>query len=147
MSTFVIQPYVGAGKINFGASKNTVISLLGMPIQCSTNRRKEEKMTYDDLELVFLPDAAGVCELTFRPDSHPVILGIDIFHDRDALQKLALHDAPLEYVGILFFPTLGITASGLHNEDSRSVTAIAPGRLDGIKKNFLPYKLDSSQTP
>lgn len=45
-----------------------------------------------------------------------------MFQDSDALSRLMDLDPPVEFVGVLFFPRLGMTATGLHNDEAKTAT-------------------------
>ncbi|USX29538.1 hypothetical protein NHH73_15095 [Oxalobacteraceae bacterium OTU3CINTB1] len=102
--------------------------------------KNELKLVYAKFEFIFPMDGSEILEISFRPNIELMLNDIDIFHDTTALSKLSKIDSPLEYAGILFFPMLGISATGLHNKDDLSVTAVAKRRFDRIIHNFLPYK-------
>ena len=140
MSAFVIEPYIGTNKIKFSTSEEQCKAILGEPIRQSKNRKNEPKLVYKDQEVTLEIGGARIVEIAFRPDVMVLLHDIDVFNDVDALAKLSKIDAPLEYVGILFFQALGISATGLHNQDDKVVTAISLGRFDAIAHNFCPYE-------
>lgn len=140
ISAFVVEPYVGTNKIKFSTSTKQCKAILGEPMRQSKNRKNEPKLVYKDQELILEIGGARIVEIAFRPNVTVLLHDIDVFNDVDALAKLSKIDAPLEYVGILFFPALGISATGLHNQEDKVVTAISFGRFDAIAHNFSPYE-------
>ncbi len=111
------------------------------PLRTSRTRNNELKQFHPDFTLVF-SDAAGLVEACFEPEARLMVGGVDLFRHRAPLRHLAtLEPSPLESVGILYFPSLGITLSGFHKEDSRTVTVMAAGRLDDLLPKFKPYTI------
>ena len=140
METIILTPYTGTDQISFSASLIECEKIFGTPVRRTTTRKNEMKLVYDTIEFIFPMDGSNILEMSFRPNVKLILNGIDIFHDKTALSELSKIDSPLEYVGILFFPALGISSTGLHNRDDLSVTAIAKGRFDKLVHNFLPYQ-------
>lgn len=136
-----LEPYVGVGPLRFGMSENDVLLSLGKPTKEGPNRRGELTYLYSTFNLVFAKDE-GVVEIAFYPGAQLEIDNISMFQDASALEKLIAVDSQVkEYVGILLFPSLGVTLSGFHNEDSETVTAFAKGRLDHLVHKFKPFKV------
>ena len=140
MKTVIVIPYMGTERVSFFTSQIECEKTLGKPVRRTKTRKNELKLVYAEVELIFPMDGSKILEISFRPNIKLVLNDIDIFHDTTALNKLSKIDSSLEYAGILFFPTLGISSTGLHNKDDLSVTAVAKGRFDRIIHNFLPYK-------
>ncbi|USX11281.1 hypothetical protein NHH88_16285 [Oxalobacteraceae bacterium OTU3CAMAD1] len=136
----ILAPYVGTQRVPFSTSKIECEKIFGTPVRLSKTRGNELKLVYDEIEFIFSMNGSKILEMLFRPNVTLLINNIDIFHDKTALSKLSKIDSPLEYAGILFFPALGISSTGLHNKDDVSVTAIAKGRFDKLVHNFQPYK-------
>ena len=140
MKPVILIPYVGTERLSFSTSQIECENTLGEPVRRTKTLKNELKLVYAEVELIFPMDGSKILEISFRPNIKLMLNDIDIFHDTTALSKLSKIDSPLEYAGILFFPMLGISATGLHNKDDLSVTAVAKGRFDRIIDNFLPYE-------
>lgn len=141
MEPIILKAYVGIDQLSFTTTEMECEKILGAPIRRSKNRKNETKLVYEKFEFTFPPDGSKILEMSFRPNIKLLVNEIDIFNDKMALNKLSKIDSPLEYVGILFFPTLGISAAGLHRQDDKVVTAISKGRFDGVLHNFVPYNV------
>ena len=84
--------------------------------------------------------AAGRPNMTLRTPSRD--LKLDYQRHAAPLQHLAgLDPSPLESAGILYFPKLGLTLSGFHNEDERTATVMCQGRLDDLLPKFEPFRI------
>jgi len=136
-----VIPYVGVGPLRFGMTPEDVTRSSGPPLHNDRTRNNELKQRHPDFTLVF-SDAVGLVEASFAPEAHLMVGGVDLFRHRAPLRHLAALDpSPLESVGILYFPKLGITLSGFHKEDSRTVTVMCGGRLDDLLPRFKPYTI------
>jgi hypothetical protein len=141
MVEYEVRPYVGVGPFRFGMTPDDAIRAIGPPARQTRTASKELKLRYVEFCLVF-SNAAGLVEVSFEPEAHLIVGGIDLFFNPAALRRLAKSDpSPLESVGILFFPKLGITLSGFHKEGSRTATVICTGRLDDSLPKFKPYTI------
>lgn len=140
MRSFTIYPYAGIDEVKFGDTETVVEQTFGAPMRRSKNRKNETKFIYDDAEFTFSAGEKTLVEISFRPNVELTIGEVSIFHDKDTLEKLIKIEPPLEYVGILFFPIMGISTAGLHNADDVSVTAIAKGRFNNVLQKFVPYQ-------
>jgi hypothetical protein len=66
--------------------------------------------------------------VSFFDTAHVLIETVDIFETPWPLQHLSkLNPGPLEDVGFLLLPKLGIMCTGFHNDDDKTVTALAAG--------------------
>lgn len=137
--TFDFVPHVSVGPLKFGMTLGQVEEILGKPTRTSRTRSGETRVQYPDVVLAI--DLEGkLTEATLVPSASFIVNGSDVFKSATPLSDLAKIDpAPLEYVGILFFPGLGLTLSGFHNEDEKTITALSPGRFDSLKPKFKPY--------
>jgi hypothetical protein len=116
-------------------------TVLGRPLRTSKTRRGETRGWYRDLVLI-ADDQAAIAEVTFLPSAKVLVNGIDLFRVSDPLLELSMIDAgPLEMAGILYFPALGITLSGFHTAEEKTLTAFARGRIDHLLPGFKPYQL------
>lgn len=135
-----IVPYVGAGALRFGMPEREIASILPEPLRKGKNRRKELTYHFSEFSLVFSQDS--LVEITYYPQADLQLFGVDLFRDPESLKKLAEFDPSLlEYVGILYFPSLGITLSGFQNGEPKTVTAVARERLSHVASKFQPYRI------
>jgi hypothetical protein len=140
---YEVIPQVRVGPFRFGMSSEEAAHILGTAPRRSETISGALKMHYSTIDLVFT-HATGLVEVSFTPDEHVIVAGIDVFHEPWTLRRLAEVDhEPMESVGILYFPKLGITLSGFHTGGVRTVTAMAAGRLESLQliPRFKPYKL------
>jgi hypothetical protein len=140
---FDIEPFVGALPVRFGMRRSEVHCLLGPPEAShpiwdgsgTTDYWNKSRINvgYDNDGVVkhvgFCP---GGCELSLRgtrlwsledqPDPNPYLLRLD--------------PTPVESVGILFYPALGISTSGYHDDDEAqlALTASPAGTWDDVVK-------------
>jgi hypothetical protein len=138
---YEVLPHVGVGPFRFGMTADEAKGVAGPPKRSLKTPSRELKLNYDDFVLVF-SDAKGLVEATFTPQARLIVGGADLFRDAAPLQHLAsLDSSPLESVGILYFPKLGITLSGFHNADPRTATVMCQGRLDDLLPKFKPFRI------
>jgi hypothetical protein len=152
---FDIEPSVGALPVRFGMHRDEVHALLGKPdvsrpVRCNTGiadywRRSPVNVRYDTGGAVqhvgFVPGGFNLSlrglrlwSLMEQPDPNPVLLRLD--------------PTPLDCLGILVFPALGISTSGYHDDDDaqRSVTISSTGTWDkalqtGRRPNLEKYRI------
>jgi len=138
---FDLLPYEGAGPLRFGMTAADASAAIGVPLRSNKTRRGEMRYWYANLVLVV--DLRGqLAEITFMDNARLVVEGIEVFETPNALLELAKRDgSPLEMVGIVFFPKLGITLSGFHTEEEKTITALARGRVDHLLPDFKPFKV------
>lgn len=141
--THEVIPYVGVGTLCFGMTEDEATGSVGSPVRSTRTASGEHRLIYPEFHLTF--SESRLAEVSFHPEAHLIVAGIDLFRDAEPLQHLArLDPLPLESVGILYFPNLGITLSGFHNEGARTVTVMRPGRLDGLLSKFRPYSVEAN---
>jgi hypothetical protein len=142
--SFNIEPFVGALPVRFGMHRTAVHRLLGPPEAShpiwdgsgTTDYWNQSRINvgYDNDGVVkhvgFCP---GGCELSVcgtllwsldeQPDPNPHLLRRD--------------PAPVESVGILIYPALGISTSGYHDGDEAqlALTASPAGTWDDVVKD------------
>lgn len=135
-----IRPYERVGDIEFGMSALQVRGILGYPLNVMNNTFGEEVLEFGAMQVCVSP-ATGVTEVGLFPTARPTISGVEIFKDPCALRRLrVLDDAPKEAFGFAVFLGLGITVTGLHDNDEnqRAVTAFAKGRWDRMSSQMKP---------
>ena len=137
---YELLPYVAVGPLRFGMTTAEVESVMGTPLRISATSRREPRYRYPEFNAVFAL-TGGLAEVSFFDTAHVLIEAVDIFETPWPLQHLLkLDPGPLEDVGFLLLPKLGIMCTGFHNYDDRTLTALASAsRLDPLLSNFKPY--------
>ena len=138
---FDIVPFVGALPVRFGMPRVEVHKLLGPPEAShpiwdgsgATDYWNESRVNVGygtDQAVKHIGFCPGGCELALRgvplwsltdqPDPNPAMLRLD--------------PAPVETVGILVYPALGVSTSGYHDGDEAqlSLTASPSGTWDDV---------------
>jgi hypothetical protein len=142
---YEVIPHVAVGPFRFGMTVDEATSSLSPSTSRTRTISGALRLRYPKLDLVFT-DPGGLVEVSFTREVHLIVAGIDVFHELAPVRRLAQIDpSPLESVGILYFPKLGVTLSGFHNEDPRTVTVMAAGRLDDLLPKFKPYEIQSNR--
>ena len=140
MKMIVIEPYVSAGGLKFGATYDDVVSALGEPRSEEKSRLGEVVVRYDGMGASI--SSRGVVEVYFLPDAYVSILGIDVFNDLKAFRELCRLDGnPKELLGFIILLKLGVTMTGFHDGDEaqRAVTAFESGRWDQLTGELQDY--------
>jgi hypothetical protein len=138
----IIEPYIGAGSIKFGASEVNVIAQCGVPIRSALNRFDENVLDYDERTITIAQN--GVVEIGFVPQQGITLRGLDLFNDKKAFLELCLQDGQaLEFVGFVILPRFGVTFTGFHAgpEEDKAVTVFARGRWDRFRADARPFRL------
>jgi hypothetical protein len=136
----VIEPYVSAGPLRFGATYSDVISSLGEPWFEQKNQLGETIIRYVGLSATV--SSHGVVEVSFLPEVNVSILGINAFDEPEAFRNLcALDGDPQETSGFIVLLNLGITMTGFHDGDEaqKAVTAFNKGRWDQFAGELKDY--------
>lgn len=132
---FELEPYAGADPIIFGINREELQENFGEPIRTTKNIKGEPVLYFPDFSVTFGKENR-LLEATFKPSVQLFYCGLNIF-DCNSISKLRSVDCKiLEYVGILLLPEVGITASGLHNEEEKTVTIFSRGRIDHLLPKF-----------
>jgi hypothetical protein len=131
--------YNSVGAFEFGASENSIGSLFPEKFKQRVNVKGEKTIYFENLNFVFSPDDR-LLEITVFPEAQLFINGSDIFKEQDVHQFLSLIDeSPLEYVGLIFYPKLGLSVGGTELGADFAVTAISKGRFDSILPKFKSW--------
>ena len=135
MTSLDIRPFEGTTPIKFGMKRPDVRYILGHPDSYnervdSWGRRHEVHIGYDVDDCVYeIGLAPGSYRLTFNgrtiwgPDHHP---------DPNPT-FLALDQEPLDCLGFLVFPGLGVATTGYHDDDPNqlAISVYQKGAWDG----------------
>jgi hypothetical protein len=134
MTTFDIQPYVGALPVRFGMSRPDVRALFSQPPRTLGQQQDDY---FGRVRVAY--ESEAVVELGFAPgDFHLQFSGREIWtpsSQSDPLPLLLRHDSqPLESHGFLIFRELGVTVTGYHDDDvsQRAITCFVRGRWDQV---------------
>jgi hypothetical protein len=120
---FDIEPYVGALPIRFGMTRAEVRALLGEPMSSHPNWDGTGSCDFfeDATFNVGYDRAVVVDHVGLTPRMAPVFLNGHRLWTAEQPDPnpllLSLDSNPVEYVGFLCFPRLGITTSGFHDDD------------------------------
>ena len=143
MKTFEVIPFVGAGPLRFGMNPTEVHQILGMPRRSSFSRRSELDEDYAGISIGYSRDAERLVEIGFVIPTSVRFNGSSLFAEQNVVEMLAsLDTAPVEGLGFIVFPHLGIALADFFSEQEsdRAITVFAHGRWDDLK-GFKPFAL------
>ena len=141
-----IEPYVGVGPLRFGMTPEQVHEAAGDPSYVNHTAGRMRNTTREEYPFGAILVYEGptgdrrLVEMTFTPDCKDLVYGdVHVFgaHPREVFRALLANDPRAgEYVGVIVFPELGLSATGFPKDDEseRTLTAFEPGRMD----EFLP---------
>lgn len=143
MDNLTIIPYESVGPIRFKDTTEDVVLAYGTPNTTTAAANGDFVHHYKWGVVRFSRETGKVHEITLFSNTKPVIHGIDLFNDPEALKKITKIEKNLyEFVGFLFLLDLGISLSGFHREESeRVVAAFSKGAVDHLKHKFVRYEL------
>ena len=135
-----LVPYKSVGAILFNSGESLATSLLGVDFKVRLNLKGEKTFYFESINLVFTSNDQ-LKEITFFPESKLLVSESNIFEEKDVHGFLReLDSSPLEYVGLVFYPKLGLSIGGTEIGVDFSITAIAEGRFDLLLSKFKPFK-------
>ena len=140
--SFVLEPYVGAGKVRFGMRRSDVSALLGVPDVVDLSGLGERNEYRGALRVAFQASDETVAELGFTPECDVFLRGVPLFSTDDPVAFLRGIDArPQLLFGFLIFQALGLTITGFHDRDvsQRAVCLFAKGRFDRFSADMTAY--------
>jgi hypothetical protein len=143
MQFILSDPYRAVNPLRFGMPENEIVSILGLPVKKIRTRRQEHDLRYDYCSIRLSPDSMQLVEIGFYNNADILIDGSNPFTDVDNYKNLIKKDAGvLEFAGVLFLPSYGITLTGFHesNPSEQTVTAFIKGRLDHLLDRFSPFR-------
>ena len=131
-------PYQSVGPHKFGASEAATKSLLDQTCSQRVNLKGEKTLYFRNLNFVFSTKNELV-EITIFPEAKLLVEGSNIFQEVNVHGYLKQVDKfPLEYVGLIFYPKLGLSVGGTEIGADFAVTAISKGRFDLLLPKFKP---------
>ncbi|HWU52610.1 MAG TPA: hypothetical protein VN153_07310 [Tahibacter sp.] len=136
---FDVRPYEGVGPLVLGMSPEDVHAVMGTPLR-SAVRGGERIETYRDFTLAYSA-ANRLIEAVFSSSVDVRFENANLFTTPDALTRLVAADgAPLEGLGSIVFPALGVAVVDFDSdqESDRAVQAFERGRWDSIT-HLKPY--------
>jgi hypothetical protein len=143
---FTIEPYVGAHPLTFSMHPEAVSGILGLPRRTHETSDRKRAEDRDEVNISYSSDDGAAVEFIFMPSSVVMYHGMDIFRMNDPIAHLRRYDnRPMERVGFIFFPMLGIAFADYHeggNEDW-FIRVFKRGLYDSILGRARPYGLPS----
>ena len=136
-----IVPFVSVGAVKFGDTQERVEKFLG-GVGLTRERFGLIENWYRSTQVFFRE--GKVCEIGIPHPGPLFFRGVDIFSDKGAWRELCKIDGkPLEIFGIVVLPALGISFSGLHDEDFEncSVSGFSKGHWDHKFASMSPFTL------
>ena len=139
--TYEIVPYKNAGPIVFGMNEKELKNILGEPLSVTESYIGTKVFIYDGITIGFAKETDHVNHIGFGEEIDVKISGVNVFGDPDAFANLLTLDGdPYEDVGIIVFLNLGITMTGFHTEEEKSIVAFVKGENADIKQHGKPFK-------
>jgi hypothetical protein len=144
MTSFDIEPFVGALPVRFGMARSEVHGLLGTPEASNPIWNESGTMDYwNESRIIVGYDNNGIVNhVGFRPGGCKLSLRSTLIWSIDEqpdpnVHLLQIDSAPVESVGILFYPSLGIGTTGYHDGDENQLClSVSPaGTWDDVLKN------------
>jgi hypothetical protein len=140
MSSFLLDPYIGALPVTFNMSPEDVSHILGAPDSVRLNKASERDERRGPVAIRYSSNDHKVVEISFLPTAHVFLQGEDLFRNDNAIGFVSQYDRPLEFVGFVVFLDLGITLAGFHDKDDsqKAISAFRKGRWDKFRDRLSP---------
>ena len=144
-----IHPYVGAGKLRFGMTRDEVEEILGKPndVEIDSEEEVREFRNENGLQTVYSEKDKRLVEIGFSSNIETLTFNNTALFTNEPLDVfrilLAADKQPYELLGFVVLLNLGITLTGFHDEatDERAVTVFTRGRWDSMKEKIKPFSL------
>jgi hypothetical protein len=130
---FDVRPYEGVGPLVLGMSPEDARAVVGAPLR-SAIKEGERVETYRAFTVVYSADNRLV-EASFSAPADVRFRGLSLFSDPRALDVLVAADGgPLESVGFIVFPSIGIVLADFDSDQDsdRVVGVFEKGRWDAV---------------
>lgn len=139
---FTVEPGVGALPIKFGMTAKQVAAELGKPESKQVNwlGNTNENRFMSNIRVGYSKETELVFDMSCCKDKAIAVMfqGIDLLHDNSRFEVLLKADGePMELLGFLVFPKLGIGLSGYHGRMAKTVSVYDPSTVDLAK--YKPY--------
>lgn len=142
MTVFDLRPFHGVGPLVLGMLPEDVHRILGQPRSVSRSCQGERSENYAHLTASYAKGTDKLIELGMGSQVDVQFQGVSLFSDPRALDVLIAADGgPLESVGFIVFPSIGIVLADFDgDQDSdRVVGVFEKGRWDAMS-NMTPYR-------
>jgi hypothetical protein len=145
---WILTPYQSFGLIEFSESQASVIHKIGEPNITIKNPGKVKQRFLDDSVLVTFV-SKKVSEISLVPSDQNVayVQDINIFggNGKEIVRKLSEIESGEVFIafGILVFPNLGMTLSGIHDGDrsQAAISGFSRERYAALNITLKPFKL------
>lgn len=137
---FQLVPNIGLAPVTLGMTRDQLLAQVG-PVTFSNPFSDKESISFLENDLRVTIDDGKVVEVSVCPPSDVAFEGRSLFAKRGHWKTLvAMEPRPLETVGFIILPSLGVAFTGLHDGDRAqfAVTMFAPG-LFGDLSDATPF--------
>lgn len=143
MDDYTIIPYEAVGAIRFKDTTEDVVIACGTPKSTSSARNGDLIHHYNWGIVRYYSETTKIREVTLLANARPIINGIDLLNDPEALPKIMKYEKQsFEFIGFLFMLDHGISLSGFHKKETeRVVAAFSRGATDHLKHKFIRYEI------
>jgi len=140
MNDYILVPYVGAIPITFAMVPADVEKEVGPPDDVGTNNLTEREERRGPLVIRYSKIDGKVVEIALLPAANIVFQGRNLFRTDNLVNFLSQYDRPFEFVGFVVFLALGITVTGVHDNDEsqKAITVFRSGRWDEFRNELVP---------
>ena|SRR6478752_6933048 len=144
MTVFDIRPYDGSGPLRLGMSPSEVHAAIGeQPRNTLFNDKGERDEDYPVLSACYSAGEDKLVEFAHTSAVDVRFQGVSLFTTPNAVDLLVAADgAPLEGLGFVVFPNLGIALADFDSdrESDRVVQVFERGRWESIA-HLKPYRV------
>jgi hypothetical protein len=143
MTTFTLDPYVGALPIDFNMTASDVGRVLGPPRKVLPSALGGYDELRQDINIGYTTEGS-IAGIVLLPNSSLLFEGQDLFRAPDTVGFLSQFDSPMTAVGMIMFLELGVRLSGFHdsNEADKAIEVVRRGHWDEFKSRLVPYKME-----
>jgi hypothetical protein len=132
--SFEIRPHDSVGSVRFGMMPSEVHAVIGAPRRRVRSRRGEWEELWGGLKVTYSKEDERAVEIHVMPPAAALLDGQDLLRADDPVSLLLPYDShPLEAVGVVLFPKVGIAVAGHDSpgdESDKAVGVFARGRWD-----------------
>jgi hypothetical protein len=143
--SFEILPHDSVGPVRFGMLPSEVHAAIGAPRRRARNGRGEWDELWGGIKVTYSKEDERAVEIHVMPPAEALLGGRDLLRADDPVSLLLSYDSqPLEAVGVVLFPKVGIAVTGLGSsadDSDKAVGVFARGRWDeGSLSHFHPLE-------
>jgi len=132
--SFEIQPHESVGSVRFGMLPSEVHAVIGAPRRRLRSRRGEWEELWGGIKVTYGKGDERAVEIHVMPPAAALLDGKDLLRADDPVSLLLSYDShPLEAVGVVLFPGIGIAVTGHASpadDSDKAVGVFARGRWD-----------------